>query len=102
VRERELVTWPEAIRKVTSGSAAQFGLTGRGWLGPGAVADICVFDPATIGHDGTYLEPDRPPTGVEYVVLAGAVVVDGGRFGGERRGEILRLGPGQRGDGPAT
>jgi N-acyl-D-amino-acid deacylase len=102
VRERELVTWPEAIRKVTSGSAAQFGLTGRGWLGPGAVADICVFDPATIGHDGTYLEPDQPPTGVEYVLLAGAVVVDGGRFGGERSGEILRLGAGHRADGPAT
>jgi N-acyl-D-amino-acid deacylase len=92
VRDLGVVSWPEAIRKVTSASATQFGLTGRGWLGTGAVADVCAFDATRIGHDGTYLEPDQRPTGVEYVVLAGTVVVDGGEFGGQRRGEIVRVG----------
>jgi N-acyl-D-amino-acid deacylase len=81
---------PAAIRKMTSAIADQFGLAGRGFLGPGAVADVAVFDPATIGHTGTYAAPDVPPTGVRYVLLAGAVVIDGGEFTHERCGQVLR------------
>ncbi|WP_155389439.1 N-acyl-D-amino-acid deacylase family protein [Catellatospora paridis] len=90
VRERGLLTLPEAVRKMTSAIADQFGLTGRGYVGAGAVADLVVFDPATIGHDGTYAVPDVRPTGVEHVVLAGHVVVEAGRFTGERRGHVVR------------
>jgi N-acyl-D-amino-acid deacylase len=90
VRELGVVSWPEAIRKMTSSTAMQFGLGGRGWLGPGAVADICVLDPSTVGHDGTYERPDVEPTGVDYVVLAGNVVVDDDEFTGERLGRVLR------------
>ena len=92
VRELEVVSWSEAVRKMTSDTAMQFGLTGRGWLGPGAVADVTVFDPATIGHAGTYAEPDVPPTGVEHVLLSGIPVVEAGLFLGERRGSVLRAG----------
>jgi N-acyl-D-amino-acid deacylase len=92
VRELGVVQWAEAIRKMTSSTATQFGLTGRGVIGPGAVADICVFDPDTVGHDGTYENPDVKPTGVDWVVLAGDVVVDAGGFTGERRGRVLRAG----------
>ncbi|MET9340830.1 amidohydrolase family protein [Nonomuraea sp. NPDC003804] len=83
---------PEAIRKVSSAVAAQFGLAGRGWLGPGAVADLCVFDPDTIGHAGTYERPDVRPTGVEHVFLAGHQVIAGGEFTGGRHGRMLRRG----------
>ncbi|MFD0889658.1 amidohydrolase family protein, partial [Streptosporangium algeriense] len=92
VREREVVPMPEAIRKVSSAVAAQFGLTDRGWLGSGAVADICVFDPATIGHDGTYEVPDVRPRGVRHVFLAGREVVADGEFTGGRHGTVLRRG----------
>jgi len=92
VRELGVVSWPEAIRKMTSSTAAQFGLTGRGVVGPGAVADLCVFDPETIGHDGTYEIPDVPPTGVAYVTLAGSLVVEEGSFTGARAGAVLRAG----------
>ncbi|MER7130420.1 N-acyl-D-amino-acid deacylase family protein [Streptosporangium saharense] len=89
VRERRVVPMPEAIRKVSSAVAAQFGLTDRGWLGPGAVADVCVFDPATIGHDGTYEVPDVRPHGVRHVFLAGREVVAEGEFTGGRHGTVL-------------
>ena len=75
---------------MTSASAAQFGLTGRGVLVAGAVADVCVVDLDTVGHDGTFLEPAVRPTGIEYVVLTGAVVVDDGEFTGDRHGRVLR------------
>ena len=90
VRENRILSLPEAIRKMTSATADQFGLAGRGYLGRGAIADIAVFDPATVGHPGTYAQPDAAPTGIPYVLLAGHVVIDGGEFTGERRGAVLR------------
>ena len=90
VRKLRLLEWPEAIRKMTSSTAAQFGLAGRGFVAPGAFADLCVFDPGTIGHDGTYTKPDVRPDGIPYIVLEGTVVVDGGEFTGERHGRVLR------------
>ena len=75
---------------MTSAIADQFGLAGRGHVGAGAIADLVVFDPATIGHDGTYAVPDVRPTGVVHVLLAGqSVIVDGG-FTGARAGQVLR------------
>ena len=90
VRELGVLAWPEAIRKMTSLSASHFGLTGRGWIGAGAIADVTVFDPETIGHDGTYQRPNVDPTGVDHVVLGGRVVVDEGAFTGDRAGRVIR------------
>ncbi|UBU12477.1 N-acyl-D-amino-acid deacylase family protein [Nonomuraea gerenzanensis] len=91
VRERKVISWEEAVRKATSANADQFGLRGRGWLGPGAWADICVFDPETIGHAGTYAVPAVRPSGIVHVLLEGRVVVESGEFTGGRRGRVLRL-----------
>ncbi|TDE00056.1 D-aminoacylase [Jiangella asiatica] len=90
VREEQVLTWPEAIRKASSLIARQFGLAGRGVLLPGAHADVTVFDPATIGHGGSYVEPDVPTEGIRTVLLDGRVVVDDGVFTGERAGRVLR------------
>jgi N-acyl-D-amino-acid deacylase len=90
VREEQVLTWEQAIRKATWLGARQFRLDGRGLLVEGAVADLCVFDPATVGHDGTYLDPDAPTTGIEHVVLAGDLVVEHGQFTGRRAGRVLR------------
>jgi N-acyl-D-amino-acid deacylase len=90
VRGRGVVGWEEAIRKATSANALQFDLAHRGTLQLGSIADICVFDPETIAHPGTYAEPAAPPVGIEYVVLGGTVVVDQGWFTGVRAGAVLR------------
>ncbi len=90
VRDRGVVGWEEAIRKATSATALSFGLTHRGTLQPGAIADVCVFDPATIAHPGTYMEPSVTPVGIDHVVLGGAVVVDGGSFTGDRAGVVIK------------
>jgi N-acyl-D-amino-acid deacylase len=92
VRDRGVLSWEEAIRKMTSLMARQFSLAGRGVIEPGAIADICVFDPATIGHAGTYTKPEAPVTGIEHVLLAGQRTVRVGTFGGERLGRVLRRG----------
>ncbi|HZS15698.1 MAG TPA: D-aminoacylase [Candidatus Dormibacteraeota bacterium] len=92
VREQKVLTWEQAIRKMTSLSARTFGLHGRGRLLEGMVADLCVFDPARIGHEGTYLHPDVRPSGVELVTLAGRAVLRNGQPTGERAGRVLRGG----------
>lgn len=92
VRDRGVVPMAEAIRKVSSATAAQFGLADRGWLGVGAVADVCVFDAEQIRHDGTYDAPDVRPVGVTHVLLGGRMVIDDGEFTGGRHGRVLRRG----------
>ncbi|WP_127939468.1 amidohydrolase family protein [Nonomuraea polychroma] len=89
VRELNLLTWPEAIRKATSLTAGHFGLHGRGTLLPGSAADVVVFDPATIGHDGTPLDPAAELTGVMTVLLDGEPVIRDGACTGQRRGRVL-------------
>jgi N-acyl-D-amino-acid deacylase len=92
VRDRGILAWEEAIRKATSATALQFDLAHRGTLQPGSIADICVFDPETIAHPGSYAEPDLRPVGIDHVVLAGNVVVDEHGFTGVRAGDVLRAG----------
>jgi N-acyl-D-amino-acid deacylase len=92
VRRQGVLTWDEAVRKMTSAVAVQFSLVHRGTLQAGSVADIAVVDPDAVDHRGTYAEPDPAPTGVPWVLLGGRVLVDGGEFSGERAGRMLRPG----------
>ena len=90
VREKQLLSLPEAIRKMTSATAQFLGFADRGVIAPGKVADIVLFDPATIADRGTMTEPSLSPVGVRYVMVNGAVVLDDGRMTGARPGQGLR------------
>jgi N-acyl-D-amino-acid deacylase len=92
VRERRLLSLPEAVFKMTAGSAAAVGLTDRGVLRAGAWADIAVFDPDTIADRATYDDPHRYAVGVSTVVVNGTVVIDGGDHTGALPGKVLRSG----------
>ncbi|GAA3940748.1 D-aminoacylase [Actinomadura viridis] len=81
----------EAVRKCTSAPAERAGLTGRGVLRPGAVADIAVFDPARIADRATFTAPQQYPDGIRAVLVGGRPVVEDGAHGGARPGEILRI-----------
>jgi N-acyl-D-aspartate/D-glutamate deacylase len=91
VRERGLLTLPQAIFKMTGGSAAALGLTDRGVLAEGSWADITVFDPATVADHATYDDPHRYATGVSTVVVNGTVVIDAGDHTGALPGRVLRF-----------
>jgi N-acyl-D-amino-acid deacylase len=91
-RDTRLLTLESAVHKMTGMPAARVGLTGRGVVRPGAAADLVVFDPATVKDESTYAEPHRYPTGIPYVVVNGAVVVDGARFTAAGTGRVLTPG----------
>lgn len=77
-RDERLFTLEEAVRKVTSGPARRLGLTDRGLLRPGMMADLVVFDPAKVKDVATYARPKRFPEGIETVLVNGQpVLVDG-------------------------
>ena len=78
VREKQLVSWGEAVRKMTALPATMIGLTERGYLLPGMVADITIFDPATIIDRSTMAEPFLPSTGIKTVIVNGKIVLDNG------------------------
>lgn len=89
VRERGVLPLPEAVRRMTSLPASVYRVPDRGSVRPGAVADLVCFDPATVGHDGTYLKPDVPPSGIAWVMMDGRLAVEGGRWLGTRLGRRL-------------
>ena len=91
VRELRLLSLPDAIRRMTSFSAARMGLKDRGRIATGMAADLVVFDPATVGDNTTRSAPNRSPSGIETVVLNGQVVVRNGKFDAQARaGQVLR------------
>jgi N-acyl-D-amino-acid deacylase len=91
-REERLFSLETAIQKMTGMPAARLGLEGRGLLRAGQAADLTIFDPATVRDEATFEDPHRHPTGIPYVIINGAVVVDGGRFTAAGSGRVLQSG----------
>jgi dihydroorotase/N-acyl-D-amino-acid deacylase len=89
VREKEVLTLPDAIRKMTSFPAQITGLTDRGLLRPGMAADITIFDPKTVSDKATFQNPLQYPVGILYVVVNGVVVIDQGQHTGAKPGRVL-------------
>ena len=90
VRDRGVLSLETAIAKMTSVPAARLGLRDRGVLREGALADVVVFDPATVADVATYAEPAQHPIGIEHVVVNGRLAVRDGAETGERAGRLLR------------
>ena len=92
VRDEAILGLEDAVARMTAMPAARLGLRDRGTIRDGAVADLVIFDPATVRSDATIDDPTRGPEGIDTVIVAGTVVVDGGRSTGARPGRGLRRG----------
>jgi N-acyl-D-aspartate/D-glutamate deacylase len=89
VREDKVLTLEDAVRKMTSYPAQILGLSDRGQVREGFMADIVVFNPDTVIDTATYEKPKSYPLGVPYVLVNGVVVVDKGEHNGARPGRVL-------------
>jgi N-acyl-D-aspartate/D-glutamate deacylase len=101
VRERGVMPLEAAVRKLTGEAADMFGFVRRGYLRKGYWADVCVFDPQTIGTGPTVRVRDFPadgerltaeaPTGLRHVLVNGTPIrVD------ESQLDVLDAPPGTR------
>ena len=95
VRDEQLVPLEEGIRRMTSLPADNLGLADRGRLAPGQMADVVVFDPATIRDHATFDKPHQYSTGVAHVFVNGVAVLRDGEHTGATPGRVVR-GPGYR------
>ena len=90
VRELELLTLPEAIRKLTSLPASIFGIKDRGVLEPGAHADIVVFRPEKILDRATEQSPRVFAEGIDFVFVNGRPLISKGDLTNQMPGSVLR------------
>ncbi len=90
VKKRHVLTLEDAIRKMTSWPATRMRLYDRGAIREGLKADVTVFNYDRLEDTATYDDPMRYPTGIDYVLVNGQLVVDQGRHTGAKPGSVLR------------
>ncbi len=96
VREEQVLSLAEAVRKLSSLPAANLKLKRRGALIPGHYADVVVFDPAVIQDHATFEAPHQYATGMGHVLVNGELVLRDGEHTGALPGRVVR-GPGWTG-----
>jgi N-acyl-D-amino-acid deacylase len=90
VRDTGTLTLEEAVRKMTSLPARQFGFARRGELRAGFAADLVVFDPRAVADRATFEKPHQYAVGIGDVLVNGVPVVRNGVTTGARPGQVLR------------
>lgn len=92
VRDLSTLTVADAIHKMTELPAGRLGLTDRGLVRRGYVADLVAFDPLTVADRATFEHPRQSPVGVRWTIVAGVPVLADGVLQPERPGRFLRHG----------
>ena len=93
VRDEQRTTLPDAIRRLTSFPATNLGIKDRGLLRPGMMADVAMFDAATIADKATFDQPQQFAVGMRHVLVNGQAVLLDGNMTKARPGRAV-LGPG--------
>jgi N-acyl-D-amino-acid deacylase len=103
IRERNVMTLEEGVRKLTFMVASIFGLHDRGLVRRGMAADLVVFDPATIRECEPEMVQDLPANekrliqkalGIETTIVNGEVLVEKENHTGALPGRVLGTGNG--------
>ncbi len=89
-RDERVVTLEQAVHKMSGMPAARMGMRDRGVVAEGLVADVVVFDPATVIDRATFAEPHQFGVGIDHVFVHGEAVVQDGRHTSARPGKVLR------------
>ncbi|MBY0490717.1 MAG: D-aminoacylase [Gemmatimonadaceae bacterium] len=95
VRDEQVLTLTEAIRRMTSLPAMNLRLARRGQLKPGFYADVVVFNPQTIRDNATFEVPHQYASGMRDVLVNGVPVLRNGEHTGATPGRVV-LGPGAK------
>jgi N-acyl-D-amino-acid deacylase len=87
--DKPVISLENSIRSSTSLPAQILGIRDRGLLREGLAADVVVFDPKSVRDRATFFEPHQHSEGIDYVLINGRIVVDGGKLTGELPGQVL-------------
>ena len=89
-RERGDIGWPEAAVHLSARPARRYGLTDRGLLRPGYVADVVLVDPERVADRADYDNPRSNAVGIDDVFVGGQQVLSDGQLTGATPGRGLR------------
>ncbi len=89
-RDEHLFSLETAVHKMTGLTAHVFGFKDRGVLAVDAIADITMFDAATVLDRATFEEPTTPADGIRHVIVGGDIVLEDGRRTPARPGRMVR------------
>ncbi|MFA6890709.1 MAG: D-aminoacylase [Sphaerochaetaceae bacterium] len=78
----KVLPWETLVRKMTALAAERIGMTDRGLVAEGRMADLVVFDPRTIEDTATMDRPDAPIKGLSFVVVNGRICCRDGKTTG--------------------
>jgi len=95
VREKKMISLPEAVRKMTLLPASRLKLKDRGVLKKGMAADIVVFEPKSVADKATWQNPHQYAEGIPYVLVNGQLVIDDNKRTEAFPGKVL-YGPGKK------
>ena len=90
VREDEVITLPDAIRKLSKLPATNLKIRDRGELAAGYFADIVIFNPSTVSDHATFDAPHQYSTGMGHVIVNGEPVIHYGDHTGALPGQVVR------------
>lgn len=89
VRDLKSLQLNQAVNKASGKASEIFGLENRGIIREGNWADIVIFDPEKIEDKADYSNPFAAPSGIDYVIVNGGVVVDHGQLTHNRPGGMV-------------
>lgn len=90
VKEKGILSWEDAIKKITSKPAEKLGIKKRGRIEEGYFADLAIFDPVALKDRATYRNPYLYPLGMGWVIVNGQIVFEQSVFKNKKAGKILR------------
>jgi N-acyl-D-amino-acid deacylase len=90
VREEKVLSWEEAIHKMTGAPAEKFSLKKRGLLKKGHFADLIILDQNKITSIASTENPYQYASGIELVVINGEIVLRDGQYNGNRNGQVIK------------
>lgn len=90
VKEKKILSWEEAIHKMSGKPASKFNLKNRGIIKEGNFADITIFNPKTIEDLATPENPYQYSKGINYVIVNGKVILENGERKNIKVGEVIK------------
>jgi N-acyl-D-amino-acid deacylase len=90
VREQSIISLEDAVHRVTGLPAHRLSLKDRGYLRPGGMADITIFNPKTITYQCTFKDPCCYPTGITHVLVNGKFAIKENKRTNINAGRVIR------------
>jgi len=90
VKEKKILSWEEAIHKMSGKPAEKFKIKNRGKIRKGNFADVVVINPSTIEDLATPENPYQYSKGIDYVIVNGKLVLNNGKLEDVKAGRAIK------------